>query len=142
MSLLEQNIRKRRQVDKITSQIDLEKGKNKRYKVKTICDGKIYTKELENGHNLPGFSYLILWKGYPKEENIQKPALAIQQLKKLVTTFYKEPPEKSTAISLPINSTNPMARPTVKPKDETASTKQKRSQYTKANNISKRAKNS
>ncbi len=48
--------------------IKLDKSESKDYEVKAICDSKIYTKELDSGHLL-GLHYLILWKGYPKEEN-------------------------------------------------------------------------
>ncbi len=44
-------------------------GDSKEYKIEAICDSAIYTKELDSVHNLPNLYYLILWKGYPKEEN-------------------------------------------------------------------------
>ena len=50
----------RGQMDKTTSQIELEKGNSEEYKVKTICDNEFFVKKLDNGHHLPGFFYLIL----------------------------------------------------------------------------------
>ena len=40
----------------------------KKYKVKAIQNNTVYTKEVD-GH-LPGLYDLVLWKSYPKEENI------------------------------------------------------------------------
>ena len=44
-------------------------GNNKEYKVDSIWDSAVYTRELAI-RQLPGLYYLVLWKGYPKEENI------------------------------------------------------------------------
>ena len=44
-------------------------GNNKEYKVESISDNAIYTKELEVGHLL-GFYYLVLQKSYAEDENI------------------------------------------------------------------------
>lgn len=57
MLLLEQNIIKKKQV-KIA--IELDKGDNKEYEFEAIYNSKIYVKELNNGHYLLGFYYLIL----------------------------------------------------------------------------------
>ena len=108
-------------------------NKSKKYKVKAIWDSVVYTNKLKSGHLLD-FYYLVLWKGYPEEENIWKPLSAVQQLKKLINSFYKDHPEKPIATSLPINSAPPMARPIVKPTAK-ATTKQKRGQP--ANSTSK-----
>ncbi len=83
---------------------------------------------------MPGLSYLILWKGYPEEENTWKPSSAIIHLQKLISTFYKENPEKPTATSLPLDSAPLIARPTI-PKES----KRKRSRPSKGAN--KRGKN-
>lgn len=65
------------QVDEKTFQLKFEKGGNsKEYEMKAICDNVVYTRELKG--YLLGFYYLVLWKGYPKEKNIQEPVLAIQ----------------------------------------------------------------
>ncbi len=49
--------------------IELDKGDSKAYEAEAICDSVIYIQELDNGHHLPGFYYLVSRKGYPKEEN-------------------------------------------------------------------------
>lgn len=91
----------------------LDAGNSKKYKVEAIWDNTIYANKLESGY-LPGLYYLIVWKSYPKEENTWKPLFAVHQLKKLISSFYKNYLEKPTATSSPINSALPMARLTVK----------------------------
>lgn len=48
---------------------DDNNGKGGEYEVEAICDSAAYARESEGGH-LPRLYYLILWKGYLKEENI------------------------------------------------------------------------
>ncbi len=70
ISLLEQDITRKRQVDKTTSRLEFENNSNgKEYKVEVICNSAVYAKELDSGHHPPGLYYWVLWKGYPKEEN-------------------------------------------------------------------------
>ncbi len=58
VSLLEQNIIKKRRVDETTSRLKFESdGDDKEYKVKAIRNSAVYTRELE-GHLL-GFYYLV-----------------------------------------------------------------------------------
>ena len=102
-----------------------------------IRDSAVYANKSESGHLL-GLYYLVAWKGYPKEENTWEPSSAVQHLKKLISSFHKDHPEKPTATSPPIDSAPPMARPTVKP---TAKATTKRKQGRPANSASKRAKN-
>ena len=64
------------------------------------------------GHLL-GLYYLVSWKSYPKEENTWEPTLAVQYLWKLISTFHKDNPAKPTATSPPIDTTPPMAQPTI-----------------------------
>ena len=77
MSLLEQDTIRKEQVE---TAIELDKGNNKEYKrnnkeykdnskeyefdnkeykVEAICNYEVYTKELDSGHYLPGFYYLV-----------------------------------------------------------------------------------
>ena len=80
--------------------------------------------ESKSSH-LPGLYYLVAWKSYPKEENTWEPVLVVQHLKKLISLFHKDHPEKSTAISPPVNSIPPMVKPIVKPTAK-STTKRKR----------------
>ena len=47
---------------------ELEAVNSKEYKVKTIGDSAVYASKSESGQ-LPGLYYLVVWKGYFKEEN-------------------------------------------------------------------------
>ena len=67
MSVLEQHSTKKGQVDETTSQIKLDKGDSKEYKVKAVCNSAVYASKSEG--YLPGFYYFVSWKSYPKEEN-------------------------------------------------------------------------
>lgn len=62
MSLLEQDITKKEQVDEMTSQIEFDNGKGKsdEYKVEAICNSTVYARESKRDH-LQGLYYLILW---------------------------------------------------------------------------------
>ena len=70
MSLLEQDITKKGQVDeKTVEQLEFEaSGDNVEYKVEGICNNAVYARELEAGH-LPGLYYLVSWKNYSKNES-------------------------------------------------------------------------
>ena len=105
------------------TELELEAGDNKEYKVKAIWDTAFYVSKSELGQ-LPGPYYLIAWKRYPEEENTWEPLSAVQHLKKLINSFYKDHPEKPTSTFSPIDSAPLIARPTVKPTKPT--TKQKR----------------
>ena len=83
---------------------------DKEYKVQAIRDSAVYAKEAD-GH-LPGLYYLVAWKGYPEEENRWEPFSAVMHLRKMVTTFHKDHPEKPTATLAPLDSVPPMAKPT------------------------------
>ncbi len=120
------------------SKLEFENEGDEKYEVETIHDSAVYTSELE-GH-LPGLYYMVLWKGYPEEENTWEPASAVLHLYKLISTFHRDYPEKLTATSLPIDSAPLMARPTVKPRAKASSTKQKQGRPAKANGTNKRAK--
>ena len=118
-------------------ELDANDKDSEEYEVEPIQDSAVYANESESGH-LPSLYYLVAWKGYPKEENTWEPSSAVQHLKKLISSFYKDHPKKPTATSLPIDSALPMARPRVKPTVK-ATTKQK--QGRPANSASKQAKN-
>ena len=75
MSLLEQDTTRKEQVD--NENVELDAGdENGEYEVETIWDSEVYARESESGH-LPGLYYLVLWKGYPEEENTWELASAV-----------------------------------------------------------------
>ena len=130
MSLLEQDTTRKRRVNK-NNATELDAGNNSgEYKVETIWDSAVFARESESGH-LPGLYYLVSWKGYPEEENTWEPALTVQHLKKLISSFHKNHPDKPTATSEAINTAASMARPIVKP---TGPPKQKRGQLANSSN--------
>ena len=47
---------------------EFELGNNKEYKVETIQDNAIYTKEIDE--HIPRLYHLVAWKGYSEEKNI------------------------------------------------------------------------
>ena len=51
------------------TQLKFEVSDNAKYKMEAIRDSAVYARELESKYLL-GLYYLILWKSYPKEENI------------------------------------------------------------------------
>ena len=90
---------------------ELDADDDGEYKVEAIWDSAVYARESKSAHLL-GLHYLVFWKGYPEEENTWEPASAVQHLKKLISLFHKDHPDKPTATSLAIDTTPPMARPT------------------------------
>ena len=112
VSLLKQDITRKRRVDNETK-LDVGNDSGK-YEVEAIWDSAVYARESESGH-LPGLYYLISWKGYLEEENTWKPASAVQHLRKLISSFYKDHLDKPTATSPAIDTAPPMARPTTRP---------------------------
>ena len=116
MSLLEQDTTRKGRVDEEVRQMEFDAGDNEsgEYEVEAIWDSAVYARESKSGH-LPGLYYLVSWKGYPEEENTWEPALAVQHLRKLITSFHKDHPDKPTATSPAIDTAPPMARPIVKP---------------------------
>ena len=79
--------------------------------MEAIRDSAVYAKEAD-GH-LPGLYYLVAWKGYPEEKNTWEPSSAVMHLRKMVSTFHRDHPEKPIATSAPLDSALPMAKPTV-----------------------------
>ena len=98
MLLLKQNIITKRRVNKKVPELDARDKNSKKYKVKTIWNGAVYANKSESGHLLDLY-YLVVWKGYSEEENTQKQLLAVQYLKKLISSFHKNHLEKQTATS-------------------------------------------
>ena len=114
MFLLEQKtIMKGRVDDDESNAAELDAGDSGEYKAEVIWDSAVYARELESGH-LPGLYYLVLWKRYPEEENTWKPASAVQHLRKLISSFHKDHPNKPTATSPSSDTAPPIARLTVK----------------------------
>ena len=115
MALPKQDTTRKGRVDNKTLQLvfkDEEEGEE--YKAEAICNNTVYSKELESDQ-LQGLYHLISWKDFPEEENTWEPVLAIQYLRRLVSTFHEENSDKPTANSTPVNTAPPMAKPTVKP---------------------------
>ena len=86
---------------------------NGEYKVEVIWDSMVYVRESESSY-LPGFYYSVSKKRYLEEKNTWKPTSTVQHLKKLISLFYKDHPDKPIAKSLAINSISPIVRPGVK----------------------------
>ena len=118
---------------------EFEAGNDEEYEVEGIRDSAVYAKESAAGH-LPGLYYLISWKGYPEEENTWEPASAVQHLRKLLSAFHKDNPDKPTATSPPSDTAPPMARPLVVPLTKT--TKRKRGRPAATSTRNKKAKTS
>ncbi len=72
MSLLEYDITRRGLVNKALLEpekdLEFEAGGNKEYKVKAIINSVVYGQWV-NSNQMLGLYYLVLWKGYPEEEN-------------------------------------------------------------------------
>ncbi len=111
--MLEQDITRKGRVDKALPEPEkeFEAGDNKEYEVEAIIDSTVYGQQAND--QIPGLYYLVLWKGYPEEENTWEPSLAVIHLRKLISTFHKEYLEKPTATSPPLDSTSLMARSTI-----------------------------
>ena len=112
VSLLEQDTTRKGRVHEAE---ELDAGDDSgEYEVEAIWDSAVYARESKSGH-LPGLYYLVSWKRYLEEENTWEPASAVQHLRKLISSFHKDHPDKPTATSPTIDTAPPMARPTVKP---------------------------
>ncbi len=115
-------------LSKPKKELEFETGGNKEYEVEAIIDSAVYDQQVNN--QMQGLYYLVLWKGYPEEENTWEPSLAVMHLWKLDSTFHKEHLEKPTMTSPPLDSAPLMPRPII-PKQEP---KQKRARRNKKAN--------
>ena len=102
---------------------EFEPDNDKKYKMEAIRDSAVYVKKADE--HLLGLYYLVTWKSYPKEENTWEPSLAVMYLRKMVSIFHMNYPEKPTVTSALLDSAPPMAKPTVQ-----LSTKRKRGRPT------------
>ncbi len=88
---MEQDTTRKRRVDKALpepeKEFEFEAGDNKEYEVEAIIDSAVYGQEAND--QMPGLYYLVLWKGYPEEENTWEPSSAVIHLRKLISTFHK-----------------------------------------------------
>ena len=112
ISLLKQDTTRKERVDKKMTELDFEFGNSKEYEVEGIWGSAVYVKESES--HLPSLYYLVAWKGYLKKKITWELILAVQHLRKLISSFYKNHPKKPIAISPPVDFAPPMAKPTVK----------------------------
>ncbi len=116
VSLLEQDTTRKGRVDNKAlpepeKKLEFEVEGNKEYEIEAIIDSAVYNQQANN--QMPGLYYLVLWKGYPEEENTWEPSLAVLHLRKWISTFYKEHLEKPTVTSLPLDSASPITRPMI-----------------------------
>ena len=49
------------------TELNAGNDEGREYKVEAICNSTVYVRELAS--HLPGFYYLVFWKGYPEKEN-------------------------------------------------------------------------
>ena len=77
--------------------------------MESIGDSTVYIIKSEVGY-LSYLYYLVSCKSYLKDENTEEPILAVQHLRKLVSTSYKDHPNKLTAIFPLIDSALPMVK--------------------------------
>ena len=89
---------------------EFKPGNDKEYEVEAIQDSAVYAKEADG--YFPWLYYLVVWKSYLEEENTGEPSSAVMHLRKMVSTFHKDHPEKPTTTSAPLDSAPPMAKPT------------------------------
>lgn len=78
--------------------------------------------------------------GLSREKNTWEPALAIQHIWRLLITFYKENPGKSTGTLIPYDSILLMTKPIINSFLEPSAVKQKRGRSAKASSTNKQSK--
>ena len=119
-------------------EFDASDDKSGKYEMETIPDSAVYVRESKSGYLLDLY-YLVLWKRYPEEENTWESASAVQHLRKLISSFHKDHPDKPTATFLVIDTAPPMVRSTIRSTAK-SSEPPKQKQGQPANNTNKRAK--
>ena len=114
MSLLKQDTTKKRRMNKLfpEPEPEFDAGNNKEYEIEAIIDSAVYAKEAER--HLPGLYYLVSWKNYPEEKSTWEPSSTVMHLRKMISTFHKDHPEKPTVTFSPFDSVPPMAKPSIK----------------------------
>ena len=112
---MKQDITRKEQINKpfLKPELKFDISDNKEYKVEAIKDSAIYAKKAEE--YLIGLYYLVFWKSYLEEKNTWELSSTIMHLQKMISTFYKDYPEKLITIFLSFNSTPSIATPSVKP---------------------------
>ena len=95
------------------SELEFDAGDNKIYKVEAIIVSAVYTKKADG--YLPGLYYLIFWKSYSEKESTWEPSYTVMHFWIMISTFYKNHPEKLMATSLLLNFALLMAKLSVKP---------------------------
>ena len=94
--------------------LDAGDNESEKYEIETICNSAVYTRESKSSH-LPGLYHLVFWEDYLEKKNIQKPILAVQHFKKLISLFYKNYFNIPKTTFKTINIASLMANPTIKP---------------------------
>lgn len=84
---------------------------NKEYEIEIRVDSAMNGQQAND--QMPSLYYFVLWKDTPEEKSTWKLSLAVIYLGKLISMFYKDHPENSTATSPPLDSAPPMAGSTV-----------------------------
>lgn len=112
MSLLEQDITKKGQVNKF-SELELAVVEDKKYKIEGIRDNAVYNEAVEG--KVPGLYYLIPWKSYSKKMTTWETASIVLHLHKMISIFYKAYLKKPTAMFPLLDSVPLMVRPKIKP---------------------------
>ncbi len=82
--------------------LEFKAGDNKEYEFETLIDSAIYGQQANDNDQILSLYYFVLEKSYPEEKNTSVHSLTVIHLRKLISTFYKEHPEKSIVISLPL----------------------------------------
>ena len=118
--LLKQDTIKKGRVDKKIRQMEFDVGHydNEEWEVEAIWESTVYVRKSKSGH-LSGLYYLVSWRGYSEDENTWEPASAVLHLKKLISSFHKNHPNKLTATSPTIDIISLMVRLIIKPIEPT-----------------------